>query len=222
MSSSVAAADPRMGANRVRASLVRQFGHPSGFWGHLVGWTMAWRPSNRQRNAWTVEQLGLRTGERVLEVGFGPGLALAHAARQVGPTGLVAGVDPSEVMLGQARRRNAAAVAEGRVDLRVGTVEDLPEFGEGFDAILAVNTIGFWQDPRARLERLRTHLRPGGRIAITVQPRSARADATTSARVREQLVARLGEAGFASVTAHQLPLDPPAVCVTGVRGVSEG
>ena len=180
---------------------------------------MARRGSNRRRNHWTVGLLALRPGERVLEIGFGPGLALAQVARCVGDGGLVVGVDRSAVMLAQASRRNAGAVACGCMSLRVGEVDALPDFGTAFDAILTVNSVGFWTDPVARLTELRERLRPGGRFAVTVQPRSRGATAATSARARRQVDTHLREAGFANVAAHELEdVDPPAVCLIGTRG----
>ena len=69
----------------------------------MAGWVMAHRVSNRRRNAWVVSLLDVRPGDRVLEIGFGPGLALAELSRRVGPTGRVYGIDHSEVMLRHAR-----------------------------------------------------------------------------------------------------------------------
>src|SRR5262245_62112757 len=84
-----------------RSFLVRQFGQPSGVPGAIAGWIMATRRSNRERNRRTIELLGIRPGDRVLEIGFGPGLALRWALEKVG-SGLVVGIDPSPVMHRQA------------------------------------------------------------------------------------------------------------------------
>jgi len=61
--------------------------------------------------------LAIRPGERVLDIGSGPGFLAAEIAAEVGPTGRVYGVDPSETMLARARRRDAT-VEYGRSDLR--------------------------------------------------------------------------------------------------------
>jgi SAM-dependent methyltransferase len=83
----------------------------------------------------------------------------------------VCGIDHSELMLRQARRRNADRIRRGVVDLRLGSVDDLSAFDTPFDKILAVNAILFWNEPDARLEELRHLLRPGGLIAVARQPR---------------------------------------------------
>jgi ubiquinone/menaquinone biosynthesis C-methylase UbiE len=54
---------------------------------------MAHRPSNRRRNRWVVSLLGIRPADQVLEIGFGPGLAIAELARA--GAGHVYGIDHS-------------------------------------------------------------------------------------------------------------------------------
>jgi SAM-dependent methyltransferase len=122
-------------------------------------------------------------------------------------------------MLRQARRRNAEAVRAGRVDLRLGTADRLPTFDDRFDKILAVNSMGIWNDPDRCLESLRTLLRSDGTIAIASQPRSTRATAETSAKAGDDIAKRLIDAGFSVVETQTLPLDPPVVCVMATGGV---
>jgi ubiquinone/menaquinone biosynthesis C-methylase UbiE len=78
---------------------------------------MAHRSSNRRRNAWVVSLLDVQRDDRVLEIGFGPGVAIRELAR-LAADGYVYGLDHSEVMVRQAARRNAEGVRRGRVDLR--------------------------------------------------------------------------------------------------------
>ena len=125
-------------------AVVHQFGHPRRAVGAVAGWVMAHRRSNRERNAWVVSLLEVQAGDRVLEIGFGPGVAIAELSRRVGPSGSVCGVDHSDVMLRQATKRNAAAVQAGQVTLARGGVEQLPPGPDGpFEAVLAVNSLGF-------------------------------------------------------------------------------
>jgi SAM-dependent methyltransferase len=192
--------------------VVAQFHQPRGLGGRLAGWTMATRASNRDRNVWVVSLLDIAPTDRVLEIGFGPGVAIREAASRA-VDGAVCGVDHSEVMLHQARRRNAEAVRAGRVDLRLGTADRLPTFDDQFDKILAVNSMGFWNDPDRCLESLRTMLRSDGRIAIASQPRCPGATAETTAKAGDDIAKRLIDAGFSVVETETLPLDPPVVCV---------
>src|SRR5262245_27936588 len=101
---------------QMRRSVMSQFRNPHGAGGHVTGWIMGHRSSNRSRSRWAVDLLDIKPGERVLEVGCGPGVALAAIAERV-VGGLGVGVDPSTVMIRQARRRNAAAISAGRVEL---------------------------------------------------------------------------------------------------------
>src|SRR5829696_7090610 len=96
-----------------------QFGRPTGLLGRAAGVLMAHRSSNRKRTAWAVSLRGVRPNDRVLEVGCGPGLAVRELSR-IANAGYVCGLDHSEVMLRQARRRNADGVRRGNVELRLG------------------------------------------------------------------------------------------------------
>lgn len=197
-------------------AVVSQFREPRGVGGRIAGWVMAHRGSNRQRNAWAVGLLDVRPNDRVLEIGFGPGVAIGEIARRAA-NGLVVGIDHSEVMVRQATRRNAAALREGRVDLRLGTAENLPAFDALFDKILAVNSLMFWDDPVARLQELRGLLRPGGRIAIAFQPRAPGSTDETAARAGKEIAGHFATAGFTDLRVETLALKPTAVvCVLGV------
>ena len=200
----------------VIAAIVGQFGHPRGAAGSVAGWVMAHRPSNRQRNSWVVSLLDVQPTDRVLEIGFGPGRAIAELSRRVGPCGHVHGIDRSEVMLRQASRRNAAAIAAGRVTLTRASVDQLPpSLGGPFDAILAVNSLGFWTAPVERLKDLRRRLMRGGRIVIASQPRCPGATRNTSLDASE-ITDLLQAAGFTQMRTELLDLDPPVVCVLAV------
>jgi ubiquinone/menaquinone biosynthesis C-methylase UbiE len=176
---------------------------------------MSHRPSNLRRNRWAVDLLEVRTTDRVIELGCGPGIAIAALAERA-TEGLVVGVDHSEVMVGQARRR-AAALVGGQVHLLHAPVEQLRTDDGPFDAALAVNTVGFWPEPATRLREISLLLRPGGRMALVSQPRCPGATAATSRVAADQLTTLLVEAGFTVTRSETLALDPPAVCVIGVR-----
>ena len=199
----------------LRRTLVRQFRQPSGTLGSLAGWVMANRPSNRERSLETLGLLDVRREDRVLEIGFGPGLAIAAAAR-LASDGVVVGVDHSEVMLRQASRRNALAIAAGRVSLQLGSAASLPPLSGRFDKAFAVNVHMFWEDPVAVLTGVLRVLKPQATLAVTHQPRHAGATAKDATRAGATITQHLRDAGFEDVRAHSIPLRPvAAVCVLG-------
>lgn len=197
---------------RVITAVIRQFGHPRGMGGQLAGWVMAHRSSNKQRNRWVVALLDVQPTDRVLEVGFGPGLAIAELSLRA-TQGTVYGIDHSDVMLKQAARRNAAAIRAQRVKLLQASSEQLPPIDEPLDAIVAVNSLGFWPQPTQRLAELRALLRLGGRIAIATQPRCPGATRETSTQAGTEVEKMLHEAGFGQTRVETLHLNPPVVCV---------
>jgi SAM-dependent methyltransferase len=209
---------PRAAITAVRAldrDVIGQAHRPRGAAGRVTAWEMAHRPSNRQRNRWVVALLDVQPAERALEIGFGPGVAIAELTRA--GAGHVYGIDHSAVMHRQASRRNAAAIRAGRVTLLNASADRLPAALDGpFDVILAVNSLGFWPEPGERLAELRHRLAPGGRIAIVSQPRCPGATATTSRRAAADTENLLRGAGFTALSTEFLPLDPPVACVLAV------
>jgi trans-aconitate methyltransferase len=200
----------------LRTRIVGQFHRPSGPFGHVVGWIMATRHSNVERNRWAVEQLDVGPPDRVLEIGFGPGVAIeALAARAT--EGRVFGIDHSELMVRTASKRNARAVAAGRVVLTTAAVDEVDDALRPLDLVLAVNNLGMWPDPPTQLRHLWSLLRPGGRIAIGNQPRVPGADAETARRAADEIAAQLTGAGFELAETRSLDLDPPMILVIAAR-----
>src|SRR5262245_14472423 len=111
----------------IRRFLRAQFGRPQGFWGAVAGTIMVHTRSNQDRIRWTISLLNIRANERVLEIGFGPGFGIALVSK-ITSDGFIAGVDHSEVMLRQASKRNAMAIRDGKVELRLGSASKLPKF----------------------------------------------------------------------------------------------
>jgi ubiquinone/menaquinone biosynthesis C-methylase UbiE len=189
-----------------------QFGRPRGIVGRLVGMILAYE--NRERNEWAVSLLDLKPDDRVLEIGFGPGLAIQHIAYVAR---LAAGVDHSDVMVDQASKRNAAAVREGRVDLRQGTAAVIPFPDATFDKILAVNSYHMWSDVAAGLREVQRVLKPGGLIAIVEQPIQATSEEGVIA-LADKRASELSAAGFAEVRLEFKPMRPAATI--GILGIN--
>jgi ubiquinone/menaquinone biosynthesis C-methylase UbiE len=108
---------------------------------------------------------GLRPGMRVLDIGSGPGDVSFTAARLVGPTGTVLGVDAAPEMVELARDR-AAEKGLSTVHF-MGTAIDAIALDEPVDAVIGRLILMHLPDPAATLRQLSTWVRPGGVIAFS-------------------------------------------------------
>src|SRR5215831_19130451 len=187
----------------MQSILMRAFGRPQGILGRMGGAIMA--RTNREIASRVVELLDVQPGDRVLEVGFGPGMAIQLIAAKLS-SGKVTGIDRSEEMVKQAMARNAAGVESGRVELRLGSVEAMPFNNDTFDKALAVNSMQVWPDAVAGLREIWRVLKPRGTVALGFTPYSG--------QPKEGLTIALTTAGFASV--RMLDLDTN-FCVLAVK-----
>ena len=174
-----------------------QFAAPHGLLGHVAGWLMA---GNDGMNARVVELLDIQPTDTVLEIGSGPGRALARSAVQA-TEGFVVGVDVSDVMIAQARHRNRAAIHTGRIELRQAGVSHLPYPDARFEKALAINSYYFWPRPDADLREVKRVLKPGGMLALGLRARDTSRGAMYNRRSlsEEQIAAiahALARAGF--------------------------
>jgi ubiquinone/menaquinone biosynthesis C-methylase UbiE len=143
-----------------------------------------------------IELLYVQAHDRVLEIGFGPGSGIELLASLVS-SGRVDAVDYSEQMIRQATFRNAAAIDAGRVDLRQGSVEDLPFENGTFDKVLAINSMQVWPNAVTGLPEIQRVMKPGGRVALAFTPYSG--------QPKEGLIEVLTAAGFTDV--HTVGID---------------
>jgi SAM-dependent methyltransferase len=104
---------------------------------------------------------GVRAGQRVVDVGCGPGALTGELVRRVGAE-RVSAVDPSDAFVA------AAAARCPGVDVRHATAEDLPFADDSFEAALAQLVVHFMSDPVAGLRELKRVTVPGGSVAACV------------------------------------------------------
>ena len=111
-----------------------------------------------------LEFYDLQVGERVLDVGCGPGWHVRAASRIVGPTGRAVGVDLSEAMLAEARQLAAERGVD--VDFVQGSAYALPFEDNSFDRCLSVGMTDVLDDPAQAVREMFRVIRPGGDIRL--------------------------------------------------------
>ena len=152
----------------------------------------------------------MRPGETVLDLGSGAGFDCFLAARKVGPTGRVVGVDMTDAMLEKARA-NAAKTGLGNVEFRKGEIEDLPVADATVDVVISNCVLNLVPDKDRAFREIYRVLTFGGRLAVSdmaweAEPASSvRGDLEAlvgcigGALVLDDYVSRLKRAGFASI-----------------------
>ena len=154
--------------------------------------------------------LELRKGETVLDLGSGGGIDCFLAAKRVGPTGHVIGVDMTPEMIDRARR-NATAGGYENVEFRLGEVEHLPVADGSVDTIISNCVINLVPDKRQVFAEAFRVLAPGGRLSVSdivtlgdvpVRIRDsveAYVSCLSGASLRGDYLGMLRDAGFAEV-----------------------
>ncbi|MEO8029627.1 MAG: class I SAM-dependent methyltransferase [Gemmatimonadota bacterium] len=185
--------------------VARQLARPSGLLGPLFGRLMNWH--NATLNAYALEQVALAGKDRVLEIGFGGGAALASLLTRAR---CVAGLDRSRAAVRMAHKRYADQVAAGCAQFRVGQVEALPYQGGDFSWVYSVNTVYFWPILDLAFGEIFRVLRPGGRVVIGFLPKQHMdrlgmpTDIFTTRSIQE-MVSALDRSGF-----HGIEIRRPA------------
>jgi ubiquinone/menaquinone biosynthesis C-methylase UbiE len=120
-------------------------------------------PDIVRRRALARGALAAQPGERILDVGCGPGYYVTELLDEVGANGSVVGLDSSPDMLAIARHR---AEGKGNVEFVEGVATALPGDGDEFDGVICVQVLEYVEDATAALAEMYRVLAPGGRVVV--------------------------------------------------------
>ena len=171
-----------------------------------------------ERVRWAVQTMDPGPGDRLLEIGCGPGVAVSLVCERL-EGGRIVAIDRSATAIARATRRNAAHVAAGRAVFQTAALEslgpdDLPDGRGGFDTVFAMNVNLFWvRVPTRELELIGSLLRPGGALYLFYGYGTPGQQATVPAALLDHLAG----GGFAAQ-----PLAGPSVAGVLARPVRPG
>ncbi len=191
--------------------LSKTFSKPKGIFGMIAGYIMA--AENQTLNQWTIDQLGVTRGDSILEVGFGPGYCMQQMLKRENDIRLD-GIDVSETMMKLAAR----SVKSKGVRLMQGNIETFPLSDSFYDKVISVNNYTIWNDQTKGVKQIYRALKPGGKAAITMQPREADASPEKTKSFGKQMIADFKAAGFEDIDIQFKNIKPElSVCATAKK-----
>lgn len=125
-----------------------------------------------ERINWAINHLGIRPNDRLLEIGYGRGVAMAEITPLL-IDGHITGLDRSDSAVSSANDRNRTAITAGKATVVQGALADWRGLGRPFDKIFAINVNLFWLEAARELKLIRSLLGPEGRLFLFFEPPSA-------------------------------------------------
>ncbi|MDK2980138.1 MAG: hypothetical protein PWQ55_485 [Chloroflexota bacterium] len=136
---------------------------PSGLFGLFI--IRGMNKHHAELTKWGMEAVDIHQNDVILDVGCGGGVTVRRLAR-LAPQGKVYGIDYAKRSVASSKRTNRARIRRGQVDIRLGSVSELPYEDNTFDLVTAFETYFFWPDLPADLREVQRVLKPGGHLLI--------------------------------------------------------
>lgn len=153
-----------------------------------------------------LKDMEVQPGEKVLEIGYGPGIGIHLLSTAVNCQ--IYGVDFSELMHKKASKRNKKVIASGNVKLLYGDFVETQINTDGFDKIFCLNVVYFWEDLIPPFVKIRSLLKDGGAFYFYMAKKEDLSklkftdDSIFNKYTIEEVTEALNNAGFRSVSHH--------------------
>ena len=150
----------------VIAYMLSQCRKPTGWLSRLV--LLMWNSSHSHLTDWGLTHVSIEKHFAILDVGCGGGRTISKLAN-LAPEGKVCGIDYSKNCVAASSKKNHQVIEKGRVEIKHGSVSQLP-FPDGvFDLVTAVETHYYWPSLVSDMQEIRRVLKPGGRLILVVE-----------------------------------------------------
>lgn len=148
------------------SALLNQCRKPAGWLGRFNLWDMNRRHS--KLTDWGLKHISIKNHDTILDVGCGGGRTVYKLAA-LAKEGRICGIDHSEESVAASCRTNQKWIEKGRVEIRLGSVSNLPFPDRKFDLATAVETHYYWPDMSADMREVQRVLKPGGTLIIIAE-----------------------------------------------------
>src|SRR6516225_8279697 len=166
---------------------ISQCQRPRGWLGRLVLWNMNSRHS--KLTDWGLGHIRIEKHYMILDVGCGGGRTLSKLA-EAATQGKVYGIDYSEESVAASKRTNARWIDMERVEVRHGSVSELPFRDETFDLVTAVETHFWWPNLPTDIREIFRVLKPSGKLIVIAE--IYKGAHTTVAKLADEYATRTG------------------------------
>ena len=138
--------------------IARQFGRPTGLGGKISTFIM--NCLNREQYGAVVDNIDIHVTDTILDIGFGNGFFIRRLSDK--NFHKIYGIDISPDMLKTATEKNHKKIEQGKIELLLADVQDLPFDDSSIDKVYTINTVYFWQDINKGFSEIKRILKPDG------------------------------------------------------------
>lgn len=194
----------------IKTYLANQARKPSGWFGRVIA-PRVFNRENREMEDFGLKLMDPNEDDRILEIGFGNGRFISEIMPHI-EKGKVCGIDISDEMVSLASKRNNQWIEDGKLEIKKGSIENIPYPDDYFDKIFTANTIYFWPDPKENLREVLRVLKSNGVFLCAMRTKQQMESINSVVRDNKDIFQNLyqekevkqlfKEAGFKNINHH--------------------